>query len=230
MTRILTLVAAVLTSMLLSAALHAQQFRYTFGALAYTWPSSQGAADSTLTNDGAGQLTWEAGVPTGMLALSTSTCPTGWSEYLPARGRYLLGLPAGGTNVATVGSELTNTENRPAGIHDHPGSSITVAINGDTGHSHGGVPTEPNSGQGHRHGNAVLASGSGGDPGAVNFLYRFFGVNSNTGTATTGVTFDASTSGIALQTTTPTTTLSNPSGSIAATNAPYIQYRVCERL
>ena len=47
-------------------------------------------------------------------------CPTGWSPIVNAEGRYLVGLPAGGTRGLPVGTALSDGENRPAGSHTHP--------------------------------------------------------------------------------------------------------------
>lgn len=55
-------------------------------------------------------------------------CPAGWTEFTEAQGRYLVGLPSGGALSATVGTALTNSENRAVGGHDHPIE--------DLGHSH----------------------------------------------------------------------------------------------
>jgi hypothetical protein len=217
---ILTLLIALMTATLLGAALTAQE-RYWFNGIPYIFPASQGASDATLFNTGSGTLSWTLAVPAGLLAFTTGTCPSGWAEYTPARGRYLVGLPVGGTNGGTVGTALTPVENRPAGVHSHTGSSLVVSVS-DPGHNHGGTLVE---GSGHRHGNAVLSNGTA-DPGSVQFLYRFSGTTSS---ATTGITIAAASSGITLQTTTPTTVLDDTE-YVAGTNAPYIQYRLCERL
>ena len=55
-------------------------------------------------------------------------CPDGWSELTQARGRYIVGLNPSGTLGATVGTALSDLENRPVGKHTH-------TIN-DPGHSH----------------------------------------------------------------------------------------------
>lgn len=69
-------------------------------------------------------------VPQSAIAFfATSTCPTGWTELTTARGRYLVGLPSGGTLAGTAGTALSNLENRPVGQHTH---TIT-----DPGHYHG---------------------------------------------------------------------------------------------
>lgn len=78
---------------------------------------------STITDD-ANTL-----VPSGaVMFFDAATCPTGWTEMTNAKGRYLVGLPAGGTHGATVGTALANQENRPAGAHGHAVS--------DPGHTH----------------------------------------------------------------------------------------------
>jgi len=57
-----------------------------------------------------------------------ASCPSGWSEYTNARGRYVVGLPSGGTLAGTAGTALSNLENRAVGQHTH---NIT-----DPGHAH----------------------------------------------------------------------------------------------
>lgn len=69
-----------------------------------------------------GDNRWEspAGVPAGaVIFVTTPTCPTGWSEYTAARGRYLVGLVAGGASGATTGEALGAGENRAVGGHSH---------------------------------------------------------------------------------------------------------------
>jgi hypothetical protein len=62
-------------------------------------------------------------------------CPAGWSEFADARGRYLVGLPSGGTAKAAVGTALSNGENRPTGQHTHgvndPGHTHNIAYDTD---------------------------------------------------------------------------------------------------
>jgi len=70
-----------------------------------------------------------SGVPSGTIAFFAAACPTGWSEYTALQGRYVVGVPSGGTLSAAVGTALSNQENRPVGQHTH---GIT-----DPGHSHG---------------------------------------------------------------------------------------------
>jgi hypothetical protein len=69
------------------------------------------------------------GEPSGAIGFyASSACPSGYSPYEEARGRYLVGLPNGGQLGAAVGTALSPEENRPVGKHDH---TIT-----DPGHSH----------------------------------------------------------------------------------------------
>jgi len=68
-------------------------------------------------------------VPSGSVVYTTSaTCPTGWSEFTAACGRYIIGVPSAGTVSSTAGTALSNLENRAVGQHGH---GIT-----DPGHSH----------------------------------------------------------------------------------------------
>ncbi len=85
-----------------------------------------------LTSDAAGLASWQAaaGLPSGaVMFFNLSTCPSGWTDYSSAQGRYLVGKLPGGTLGATVGTAFTvDQENRAVGQHNHP---IT-----DPGHTH----------------------------------------------------------------------------------------------
>ncbi|MBS0590941.1 MAG: hypothetical protein JSR65_09935 [Proteobacteria bacterium] len=71
----------------------------------------------------------DANTPAGaVMYFNLAACPQGWAELVAARGRYLVGLPAGGTLAQAVGTAMTDGENRPVGQHAH-------TIN-DPGHSH----------------------------------------------------------------------------------------------
>lgn len=71
----------------------------------------------------------EESIPTGaVMFFNLSQCPSGWEEMVEGRGRYIVGLPAGGTPGATIGVALQNKENRTTGKHTH-----TVI---DPGHVH----------------------------------------------------------------------------------------------
>jgi len=89
-----------------------------------------------VTNDNTGKLSTVAtvpstngGVPSGaVMFFDLAACPAGWSEMTSARGRYIAGKTSSGTLAATVGTALTDKENRAVGKHNH---SIT-----DPGHGH----------------------------------------------------------------------------------------------
>jgi len=86
-------------------------------------------AGNVLTSDAAGLASWQGVLPAGMVSFfNLATCPAGWTELTAARGRYLVGLPSGGTLGGTDGTALSNLEDRPVGQHSH-------TIN-DPGHSH----------------------------------------------------------------------------------------------
>jgi hypothetical protein len=71
-----------------------------------------------------------ASVPPGaVLFFNLEACPAGWTEFLAAQGRYLVGLPPHGTAGAAVGTALADREDRPVGQHSH-------GVN-DPSHSHG---------------------------------------------------------------------------------------------
>jgi hypothetical protein len=62
----------------------------------------------------------DATAPAGaVMFFNRPACPSGWTVMTAARGRYVVGLPAGGTLAGTAGSALTDLENRPVGQHTH---------------------------------------------------------------------------------------------------------------
>lgn len=83
-----------------------------------------------LTSDLNGVASWqETEVPSGaVMFFNLASCPSGWSELTDARGRYLVGLPSGGTLAGTKGTALNNLENRAVGKHSH--------VVSDPGHRH----------------------------------------------------------------------------------------------
>jgi len=151
----------------------------------------------TLDTDGSGKVvcgtdaTGAGGgtvIPPGaVMAFNLASCPTGWSELTSARGRYIVGLPSGGTLAGTAGTALSNTENRAVGQHNH---GIT-----DPGHSHAQQPQ-------------TLLGIAGGI------------ISTNTGPVLqTGGTTSTATTGITI----------NNAGSVAGTNAPYLQLLICQK-
>ena len=66
-------------------------------------------------------------IPTGaIMAFNLSDCPSNWSKLTDAEGRYIVGMPQGGTLAATVGTALTDQEDRAVG---HPHSHDTSGTN-----------------------------------------------------------------------------------------------------
>jgi len=119
------------------------------GAVPYAMEAAH-AMNATIaaTANGAGGTLLEQVVPSGaVMFFNLAACPTGWSDATAARGRYLVGLPANGTIAGSVGTALSDQENRPVGQHTHTtvASATGISINNskagigatDTGHSHG---------------------------------------------------------------------------------------------
>ena len=77
------------------------------------------SSGKVLTSDASGVGSWQvaAGVPAGaVMFFNLASCPSGWTELTAARGRTITGLPSGGALAGTVGTALTNLENR---THTH---------------------------------------------------------------------------------------------------------------
>jgi hypothetical protein len=123
----------------------------------------------------------------GVMFFNLASCPAGWSELAAAQGRYLVGVPAGGTLGGTSGTPLGNQESRPVGQHTHSAT--------DSGHSHS-IPT---------------VTGTSG-----NEIRPLYGSGSITSSAHRTNTAQSS------------ITVAN-TGSVAGTNAPYLQLRVCQK-
>ena len=65
-------------------------------------------------------------VPSNLVAYRASgvSTPSGWSEYTSVRGRMIVGLPSGGTDGGTVGTALTNVQDKSRELqHNHPSAN-----------------------------------------------------------------------------------------------------------
>lgn len=108
----------------------------------YSWPSSQGASSTTLTNDGAGNLTWAAGGGAGgwtddgtSVRLTTSTDNVGIGTATPASR-----LTISATTTATANSGTLSIGGAPfdgvgSGKFSGSSSGAVIAINEPTGYA-----------------------------------------------------------------------------------------------
>ena len=156
-----------------------------------------------------GDQTWAvpAAMPTSTIAyFNLTSCPSGWAELTGARGRYVVGLPSGGTLAGTAGTALTNLEDRPTGQHNH-GTS-------DPGHAHG--KSDP----GHSHALSIMSAGTTqGGVGWINNTHNTDKPAQATRSNTTGITISSATTGISVSNT----------GTTAGTNAPYTELLICQK-
>ncbi len=83
------------------------------------------------------QAEFLSGLSGAVLHFALPECPPGWSEFAPARGRTLLGLPTGGTLEGTSGTPLGNLESRQ---HTHAVSTPAAGTTFVGQHAHT-VPT-----------------------------------------------------------------------------------------
>lgn len=143
------------------------------------------------------------GVPSGMVAhFNLGACPSGWTDLTASyAGRYLIAKHSAQSNGATIGTALTNGENRAAGQHSH-GASTSVTLS-DPGHFHSYLRT---------------TSGNDGATGASQDLVADPNVSTATDTKTTGITVSSS-----------TTTIDTGTSLVAGTNAPYVAFLLCSK-
>jgi hypothetical protein len=95
-----------------------------------------------------------------------SSCPAGWSELTQARGRVVVGLVSDGTLGSTVGSPLTDLEDR---THTHDVNPSSTATTSNGSHSHSiDPPSTTSSGSGaHTHEMTPPNTWQGTTPGIV---------------------------------------------------------------
>mgnify|MGYP001566600692 CR=1 FL=1 len=138
---------------------------------------------------------------------TAASCPAGSAEYTTARGFYIVGLPSGGTSATSVGTALTNLENRAAGQHLHsvdpPSTSATVT---DSGHTH--------------------------DTSIKDYVLDVLSASSGNldvlGNSTQSIASDTNTTGITASVNIAPFDSAN-GGSVVGTNAPYIHLLVCRQ-
>jgi len=144
-----------------------------------------------------------SGASAGMIVAVAGACPAGWSEYTAARGRYVVGVPSGGTVEATVGTALSDKENRDVAQHTHSlsyNSAHTHTV--DLTHYHSMYPWSSSS--------VLAASGS--------VTLSSFGPTTQYASVETPA-WSLQDAGETIQT--------QAAGTWTGTNAPYIQLRLC---
>tara|TARA_Y100000310_G_scaffold46368_1_gene43060 strand:+ start:1055 stop:2080 length:1026 start_codon:yes stop_codon:yes gene_type:complete len=166
--------------------------------------------DATLDTNGAWlevSRSLAEGESANQIAFFTGACPTGWSEYTAMRGRYVVGTPSGGTGEGTVGTALSDQENRAVGQHTH-----TFTGNALGTHTHKMKAKAA----------AADADGPSGralaDTTALGYIYK----NATPDADMKAGTNTSDSAG------TPSGTNAN-SGGVAGTNAPYIQLTACQK-
>jgi hypothetical protein len=184
--------------------------------------------------------------PGAVMFFNLPACPDGWTELTDSQGRYMTGLPDGGTRGATVGTALTDQEDRPVGQHDH---TVTDSGHGhgvyDPGHSHTATDLghdHPINDPGHAHSYLITSykgAGDGAWGGYGDYLkqedattdhdqdpqMRRTGITILTGQA--DIVVDPTSTGISVLNSTTGITVVNNAGTVAGTNAPYLQLLVC---
>lgn len=112
---------------------------------------------------------------TGTIMAFSGACPTGWSEVTAARGRMIVGTPSGGTAAGTVGTALTDLQDK---THTHTGPSHTHT---GPSHTHTG-PSHTHTMKNHTHTGPSHTHAQTGGGGVVgNFGHDVGGASSTAG-------------------------------------------------
>lgn len=182
-----------------------------------------------------GDSTWSAppggGVPAGLIGFFAGACPSGWTEYTASRGRMVVGLPSGGTAEGTVGTALTNLQDK----------SVTPTFAGSAlaGHQHTYTDvithTHPVTDPGHTHNQrsqtATTGSVSSWEHGAID-TSSTAAETLPTDSATTGLTTNAPAGAVATGTTS-SVSAGTPAGTVSSVVTShvlaYIQLRACSK-
>ena len=183
----------------------------------YTLPAQRGTNGQVLGTDGSGNTSWQnAPVPAGaVMYFNLAGCPAGWSELTAGQGRYAVGRPSGGTLGATVGTALSNQENRATGQHLHAVDPPNTTTTGSGGHNH----------DFHTANNDVNSVESQGYP-AGNYHGAFRTTDRRQISRNEGTILSVGDHTHAVDI---TSFDSANAGSVAGTNAPYIQLLMCEK-
>jgi len=165
-------------------------------------------------------------VPSGIIVFVAGSCPTGWSEYTAARGRYVVGLPSGGTQEGTAGTALSNQENRTVGQHTHTFSGSALATHNHTQDAHGHTMLSVQD-----YGNddvvdntVIISAAARTSSGLAVEIWS----NATSNASTTRPIVSTTATNQAITAGTPAGTNAN-TGGVAGTNAPYIQLTCCEK-
>ncbi len=134
-----------------------------------------------------GDSTWAAvsGIPSGaVMAFNLTSCPSGWSEYTPARGRFIRGIDNGAGNDPDGTRAPGATQADVLGSHYHSVDppSTSTSTDGNHYHSNGytfgygyqgdfwsyGNPTQGNTGSAGNHSHTVdIAAFNSGSTGST---------------------------------------------------------------
>lgn len=149
-----------------------------------------------------GHVNKTSDIPSGaVMFFNLASCPTGWSESSVFQGRYLVGKPNNGTLGATVGTALTDKENRNI-TGNHTLTTAEMPAHQHLMYSQQDFDTKFA---------VAFLSGAAQTPAGTGGAFAF--TNDNPSTGLTGGNGPHN----------------HNISSVAGTNAPYIQLLVCQK-
>jgi hypothetical protein len=102
-----------------------------------------------------------------IIMTNQASCPAGFTEYTPAAGRAIVGVPAGGTVAGTVGTALTNLQDR---THSHSFSAAAGTGPSSNGRNVPDNPQENDTMPFMSHTHSVTVSGTTGTQATSNSM------------------------------------------------------------
>jgi len=153
-------------------------------------------------------------IPSGTIYhFNLTVCPSGWSEVPNAKGRYLVGTQNSANKNLTVGQALSDGENRAVGQHNHSAWQDT--------HNHGAWQDAHQHATYYEYTPTLFGAYDLWNTGPSPLLYGSYHNGGWTGS-------DWRQPGVYADWRQPGVYTSN-SGSVAGTNAPYVEFLVCKK-
>ena len=97
----------------------------------------------SLSSDPEGIAYVSTKLESGTIGFFTGSCLSGWTEYTTSRGRYIVGMPSGGTINGTVGKAFTSDQQDDTHTHTGPSHTHSMPVENASSADVLAAPTTP---------------------------------------------------------------------------------------